>query len=52
MTLLQIAFKEKYPETIRVLMNQLKNNLNYIKESIKSGEMFYSEIFLKEDGKT
>ena len=50
-SLLQIAFKKKYPETIKVLLTQIDSQLPYIKRSIKVSEMFYSEIFLKEEKK-
>lgn len=50
-TLLQVAFKKKYPQTMKVLLSQIHNQLDYIKDSIKISEMFYSEIFLKEEKK-
>lgn len=50
-TLLKIAFAEKFDETVKVLLNQIKNHPEYIKDSIQEAEMFYDEIFLREENK-
>lgn len=50
-TLLKIAFGEKFSETTKVLLNQIKNHPKYIKDSIQEAEMFYDEIFLREESK-
>jgi hypothetical protein len=50
-TLLKIAFTEKFPETLRVLLHQIRNHPKYIKDSIQEAEMFYDEIFLREETK-
>lgn len=51
-SLLKIAFSKQYPETMKVLMGLIHLDERYVKESICDDEMFYDEIFLKEDTKT
>lgn len=48
-TLLQIAYKKNYPDTIKVLLKQIDKHSKLLKKSMQISEMFYSDIFLKDD---
>ena len=50
-TLLKIAFSKQYPKTMAVLLHQIESHPEYIKDSIQEAEMFYDEIFLREERK-
>ena len=50
-SLLQIAFTNNYRETMKELLHLIKNNEKYVKDSIQEREMFYDELFLRDDKK-
>ena len=50
-SLLQIAFNNHYRETMKELLQLNKNNEKYVKESLLEREMFYDELFLRDDKK-
>ena len=54
-TLLNIAFKSKNIKTLKILIQKIdstnKLDEKYVKEAILEGEMFYDEIFLRNEKK-
>ena len=50
-SLLQIAFTNNYQETMKVLLNLIKKHEKYVKDSISCLEMFYDQMFLRDDKK-
>ena len=50
-TLLKLAFIMNYPDTMKVLLRLIEKDEEYVKYSILEAEMFYDEIFLKQNKK-
>lgn len=50
-TLLQVAFRKKYPKTIKVLLSHIDKHTKYIKDAMKVTQMIYSDTFIKDDKK-
>ena len=50
-SLLQIAFTNNHRETMKELLRLIITKEKYVKDSIKEREMFYDEMFLRDDKK-